>query len=322
MSDSWITFGLLLSRAKEQAGRSLMILDDADGEGCLWLGADADERRHLLAPVPTDFVFTPMKGAAIELTTWCDPRTDQKFLDLACEANALGKVFSRLADDVRERMRTTEQAAHVAMLTTLDDWKRLVRPARSLTEESARGLFGELLVAARLAKWNPHFAVESWTGPDGEAHDFTTSKGDLEVKTSKSSGQLVTISSLEQLDRPAGNPLVLIRQHVRASPNGRNITNMVEELVALGCSEAAVGEKLAEAGFLLGVDEDAHRFVEVSGPLSWRVENDFPGLRSQDLPSHRAAAITKVSYTLDLMGAPGAMDPGELDAFMGEMMTA
>ena len=42
MSDSWITFGLLLSRAREQAGRSLMILDDADGEGCLWLGADAE----------------------------------------------------------------------------------------------------------------------------------------------------------------------------------------------------------------------------------------------------------------------------------------
>ena len=318
MNDSWITFGLLLSRAREQAGRSLMILDDADGEGRLWLGADAGERRHLLAPIPTDFAFTPTKGAAIELTTWCD-RTDQKFLDLVCEANALGKVFSRLVDDVRERMRTAEQAAHVAMLTALDDWKRLVRPARSLTEESARGLFGELLVAARLAKWNPHFAVESWTGPDGEAHDFTTSKGDLEVKTSKSSGQLVTISSLEQLDRTAGNPLVLIRQHVRAS---RNITNMVEELVALGCSEAAVGEKLAEAGFLLGVDEDAHRFVEVGDPLSWRVEDDFPGLRSQDLPSHRAAAITRVSYTLDLMGAPGAMDSGELDAFTGEMMTA
>ena len=69
MSDSWVTFGLLLSRAREQAGRSLMILDEAEAGGDLWLGANAEERRHLLAPVPTDFAFTPMKGAAIELTT-------------------------------------------------------------------------------------------------------------------------------------------------------------------------------------------------------------------------------------------------------------
>ena len=33
MNDSWITFGLLLSRAREQAGRSLMILDEAEAGG-------------------------------------------------------------------------------------------------------------------------------------------------------------------------------------------------------------------------------------------------------------------------------------------------
>lgn len=294
------------------------MVDHAQGQ--LLLGADTKGRRHVLAPIPEDYAYVPLKGAAIELTEWRHPESQERFLDLVCHSEPLGQVFSLLADNVVERIQRGQRRPHVAILASLDEWKRLLRPARELSEEAARGLYGELVVLKRLAERNPVFAVEAWTGPSRRVHDFTTPRGDLEVKTSARETREVEISSLGQLDRVGGVPLVLVRVHVASSPRGQSLGDMVEDLVAIGCLRAVLVEHLEAAGFLLGVDQDNHRFVALEQPLAWPVDDGFPGLRSSDLPPERGAAITRLSYTLDLVGAPGDLTAEEREKFLDGMM--
>ncbi|SCQ47129.1 Hypothetical protein PFR_JS7-2_2054 [Propionibacterium freudenreichii] len=184
-----------------------------------------------------------------------------------------------------------------------------------------RGLFGELWVLSLLAKQNPFFALDSWRGPRGDAHDFIAPRGQLEVKSSKREGLDVTISSLAQLDRAPGTSLGLVRLHIDSSPDGQGIDDMVEKLTGMGCPRATVIESIGAMGFLVGVDADDFRFIVPTPPLAWHVTDDFPGLRSTDLPEDRREAITQLKYSLNLIGAPGQMSSDEFDSYTEAMMS-
>lgn len=323
MTDAYNEFGLLLATVWGSGGKVNLVTTettkDAAGRAIL-LGADAKGNRHVLAPIPPDYAVTPQLGDVVQLRDWVDPSTGARFLDLACLSDPLAHVFAALADNIVGRVATSQEPPHSAILGALDDWRRLLRPARSLSEEASRGLYGELTVLGWLADLNPHFAVDVWTGPAGETHDFMAPQGDLEVKTSAREGHAVSISSLTQLDQVGSAPLVLVRVQVESSPQGKNLAAMVDELVAKGCLRSSLVEKLEKAGFLLGVDSDEYRFVQPSEPVSWLVTPEFPGLRSDDLPESRRAVITRVNYNLDLVGAPGMLDCSELAAHLDRMM--
>ena len=322
MSDTHSAFKLLVVRAREASGNKAMVLEPgwSGTHGGLLLGADPHDNRHVLVPLPSDFAWSPTKGVSLELTSWTDHRDGSQYLDLVCLDGTHAKAFAKLVDDLLERIRTGGIEPHHALLATLDDWRRLLRPARQLTEEKAMGLFGELLVLAELAHFNPFRAVDAWVGPNGLVHDFVTAHGEVEVKTTKQGGRGVTISSLDQLDPTPGTPLVLLRQEVQVSPNGRNITDIVDELERRGCLRTEIVDKLAEAGFSPGVDDDVHRFLVAQPPVAWRVGDGFPGIRRSDLPADRSELIEKVHYVVNLSGAPGEMTGTELADFWRELM--
>lgn len=323
MTDAYNEFGLLLATIWGGSGEVAMVTSEAirDGSGrTILFGADSTGNRHVLAAIPQDYAVTPQLGDVIQLRDWTDKRTGGRFLDLVCLSDPLASVFAALADNIVGRVSLNREAPHSAVLGALDDWRRLLRPARSLSEEASRGLFGELTVLGWLADINPHYAVDVWTGPESQTHDFMTAHGDLEVKSSAREGHSVSISSLTQLDQVGDAPLVLVRVQVESSPQGKNLGAMVDELVARGCLRASLVEKLEKAGFLLGVDSDEYHFVLPSVPLSWLVTPEFPGLRSTDLPEARRAAITRVSYNLELVGAAGVLTASDLDAHIERMM--
>lgn len=324
MSDAYSEFGLLLATVWGSTDAVEMVTSpatiDAAGQPVLF-GADGHGHRHVMAPIPDTYAVTPQVGDAIELRDWTDHRSGRRYLDLACLSDPLAHVFAALADNIVERVETQGTAPHSAILGALDDWRRLLRPARSVSEEAARGLFGELTVLSWLAAINSHYAVDRWTGPDSDIHDFMTPQGDLEVKTSSREGQSITVSSLTQLDDIGGSPLVVVRIQAETTPAGKNISELVDQLVLQGCLRAAIVEKLERAGFLLGIDPDNYRFVTSSEPVAWLVTPLFPGLRSSDLPHERRSAITRVSYTLDLVGAEGLLSKSSLDEHLVRMMT-
>lgn len=325
MTNSGEQFGLLLADLWGRGGESDLILRDVESDAPkasrLLLGVDANGRRHVLAPIAVDFAFKAEHGESIELTDWSHPSSGARYLDLICHDELLAQAFEQLTDSIVDRVENRE-SPHIAILEAIKDMKSLLKPGRVLAEELARGIFGELVVLAWLAKRNAHYAVDAWHGPDPHVHDFSTTKGDLEVKSSRNNSRSVTISSLSQLDEVAETPLVLVRLHVQSAPQGENLEDVIIRLVALGCNHADLVTKLEGEGFRLGIDSDDHRFIAPSEALAWRVGPNFPGLRSSDLPSERGEAITQVKYTLNLLSAPGAMTSSDLQVYMEGMMSA
>lgn len=317
-------FALLLADIYAAADETLVFVAnaavDSAGQRLLY-GADPLSQLHVLAPITPGYVFSPQRGEQIELTEWAHPSTGQRYLDLICRSGALSQVFSLLADSVVERVEERGELGYTALLGALSDWRELLRPARALTQDAARGLFGELSVLKLLAAHNPVYAVECWTGPDRAKHDFSTPNGDLEVKSSAKETTEVTISSLGQLDRINDVPVTLIRLQVVSTPSGKNIEDIVDDLEAMGCLRAEVVHRLAAANFILGADSDEHRFSVEQLPLAWGVGPDFPGLRQSDIPEDRRGAITRISYNLALSEAPGRMDDAHLEQLLERVMT-
>lgn len=321
MGKSTDSFTLLLADVFGSSETGLRVMEaaqDAAGNPLLF-GADPSARLHLLAPLPQGFSVSPRHGERIELREWLSPQ-GARFLDLSCESESLTDVFGAFADSVVERVERRGELGHAAVLGALSDWQELLRPARLLSEEAARGLFGELTFLSRLAQHNPIRALESWSGPDGARHDFSTHVADVEVKSSAREAPEVSISSLDQLDLVNSVPLVLVRLRVTSSPTGRNLEDMVNHLTALGCLRPELVERLDTAGFRVGIDGDEHRFVLEGSPVAWRVGPDFPGLRNGDIPESRRQAVTKIQYTLSLLDAPGRLDDSELQGLELEMM--
>lgn len=324
MSDAFTEFGLILASvwgSEEEASlvQRTAAVDIAGDE--LLYAADRLGHRHILAPITDEYAFTPIHGAAVEMLDWRHPSTGQRYLDLVCSVDALATVFYRLADSVVERIRDRQESCAAAVQGALNDWQRLLKPAASLSEEALRGLFGELTVLKLLAERNPVYAVDAWTGPEGHVHDFETPNGDIEVKATKREGRAVEISSLSQLDSLADSPLSLVRLRVENTPAGQTIGEMVDDLVALGCLRSVLLDKLGLVGFQVGVSEDVMTFVVNEPLLAWWVDDDFPGLRTSDLPEPRRAAITHIKYTLDLLHAPGQLDEGELSGYFDRVMS-
>ena len=318
MTDSYQAFGLLLAQVWGQGVQGRVMRPAGRSGSGLMFAADHHGHRHLLAPISEDEAFKERWDETLILTEWRNGAT--RYLDLACTSDSLAHVFASLADDVVRRVEDKDEEPARALLGALTEWKRLFKAAPALSEDQARGLFGELVVLGLLTQRNPGYALDLWTGPDADVHDFTSPNGDLEVKTSGSEGLDVSVSSLDQLDPTEDRPLVLIRLQVIASPNGQNIRDKSEELSAAGLVSSELIAKLASAGFMLGSDPDSYRFALAGEPVAWLVDETFPGLRASDLAPERIEAIRRVTYSLDLIGAGPRMSDHELSEYVDQMV--
>ncbi|GAA1373645.1 PD-(D/E)XK motif protein [Luteococcus sanguinis] len=320
MTDSYMEFSIALSQVWNSDHPTLIGRPVGLPETGLLLAADSKGQRHILAPLA--------EGQTFEAQVWDNLRLTEaefksrRYLDLICSSDDLSKVFAAFADQVIRQTVSEKRPAADSLQRTLREWKQLLKPAPALSEEEARGLFGELVVLRELVRRNSGFALDSWSGPEMDLHDFTTPKGDIEVKTSRTEGLDVTISSIHQLDAPPDRPLVLARLRVESSPQGRNITDMVTELCRAGLLRDELVQKLAGARFVLGGDPDTNRFLAPEPPAVWAVDDNFPGLRSTDIPEHRRGPIKRVKYTLDLVAAGPPMAAEEFHHYMDRIMTA
>lgn len=93
-------------------------------------------------------------------------------------------------------------------------WRKMFRKAKgSMTEESYKGMFGELYFLKHYL-W-PQIglsnAIRSWSGPDLTAKDYSYKEDWYEVKTISTNSNSVSISSLTQLESVTSGHLVVVR---------------------------------------------------------------------------------------------------------------
>lgn len=314
-------FGLLFAEiyTKKAGGVTVRFSGVHTPDGEILYGAGLSGDRHLLVPAPVDHQVTPSYGHSLtlDLTRYPLAGVVTRYLDLCCTDDSLGRVFAALTDSLLERISKSPGQAALEVEKALTEWRALFAAGGALSEDSARGLFGELLVLERLALENPVAAVESWSGPDKALHDFQTAKGHVEVKSSHQSNLEIVVSDIAQLDPTDLPALILIRLHIDTSSDGSAISDQLATLFTLGCPQQPLLTKAAAAGYVLGISPQDHRFRPVTElHRAWLVTDDFPSLRLGDIPQRATDAVTKVKYTLALQGAPGGLKPEELDPLL------
>ncbi|MFC2623287.1 PD-(D/E)XK motif protein [Propionibacterium acidifaciens] len=318
MNGSRKEFGLLLASLYGGETATMIVRATRDSNHPMAYGVDQNGGWHLLMPIADDYSFVEISGGPLSLIHWKHPETGRRYMDLMCGVDQFHEVFASLVDDITRRVQTDDSAPEPVLQTVLEEWRQLLSPASpAISEKLRKAIFGELEVLRLLAIGNPYRAVESWVGPAGGAHSFMTPRADLEVITSSQEGLSVVISSVDQLDPPQGRALLLVRVSVRDSPSGRSIHDQVELLTELGLPMSALVKRLAECGFLLGVDSDDARYEVAKSPVIWEVTDDFPGLRSSDLPESRRHAITRMKYVLDLTSEQ-PLTGGQVKTLLGE----
>lgn len=116
-----------------------------------------------------------------------------------------------------------------ALKETHEGWKELLRPKIILSEDQQLGLMGELLVLQRIFHKFWKDAIDSWTGPLREPHDFRLGQKEFEVKTTRNVQRIHIISSIEQLVPSPGRYLYLLS--VQFAPAGANAGDSLVDMV-------------------------------------------------------------------------------------------
>lgn len=265
------------------------------------IGMDSASRRHLLVlHESSTSVLEDALTANLSLTGVVHEGIP--YVDLACSNPKLGLVFERLCADVVTRLSSPpKMSPEAALVSALDDWKTLflaIRP--SLTREEEVGLHGELAVLERFARIDPSKALGIWTGPTKSLRDFSSASGYLEVKaTTSQDAKRVTISSLDQLDPAAGEPLFLAVVRLQTDTQGETVSSLMKNLVGLGVPRFALERKVAEYGYDFGNEHESGSY-EVADVRAWAISDSSPGLRRSELGSMRLQGVERVKYGLSL----------------------
>lgn len=215
-------------------------------------------------------------------------------------------LFGHLCEDLIESARgRTPEDVMPFVRDRIGRWETLfARDSDGLLDEAClRGLIAELLFLrdCALPAVGQSAAVHAWRGPLGNDHDFEFPQTAVEVK-SVTETQIVTISSLEQLDE-GPKPLRLSafqleRSVSDAAPAFSAAALVVEVRDAVrgdAAASANLEEKLALAGFR---DHQTYstRWYTLSGVSHFYVIEGFPRVRRADV----VPGVVDVRYGVDL----------------------
>lgn len=299
----------VLSSSIPTSGIAVAPTGSAVAAGQLLAGIDSDRRRHLLIPLLAgEAARTDTRGRAVQLARITHQGTH--YLTVFCLRPELHRVFTQFCRElVASVLEATSPAREAAM--AFDRWRALFSELESrelLSEEALVGLLGELLTVEDLLAQGAQAGLDYWVGPFNEVHDFRTTTHAIEVKaTLVREGRIVPISSVDQLQEPAGADLILRHMRLEHDPAGFDLAVMVGRVLAAGASEADLGRRMNQVGVKL--DELApyaarrYRLLEtrsydVTGKAFPRVvRSSFSG---SDIP----AGTLRINYSIDLTNEP------------------
>lgn len=200
----------------------------------------------------------------------------------------------------------SEEIAIVAIKNRFSTWKKLFKnPSSAMTDETYKGLFGELYFLKNwmIQKYGSNIAVNSWSGADRTAKDFSVSKDWFEIKTVSTNAETVKISSLTQLDSPFVGKLVLVKTEKMSDEydDGECSVEQLMTSILDQISDESVKDLFVEKVVQYGYDIDntnlnSHKY-RTSKMCFYKVDNDFPKITAKEVPN---IEIVRVSYELSI----------------------
>ena len=218
-------------------------------------------------------------------------------------------VFTSLAEDLARRsVGGSEVEAARRVIAALARWQRfLAATGRSLSDETRRGLWGELKVLQDVIApvIGIDGAVDAWRGPARAPQDFQHQGTAVEVKTRAArSPAIVRISGEQQLHDAPWNDLFLAHIAVdEQDGSGETLPQRIatlRRLVAGGSAAELFEDGLLDAGWL-EAEEEKHRTrgFFMRELEFFKVAEGFPRLTPPVLPQ----GIGGLAYDLSLDAA-------------------
>jgi hypothetical protein len=237
-----------------------------------------------------------------------DPRLEVSVADIELVPHFLGFV-----ETVVDAIQLQGAEAVGAIQTSMRLFRRLLRDVHLLSRERVLGLLGELWVLNRLIDAAGGGALESWTGPRGEAHDFRTGGVELEVKTTARQRRVHLIHGLDQLEPSPGADLHLVSVQLAAGGAASESFSLAERLAATRKRLDRFGRGEEFGRLVIGrhgiLPEDEHRYGERfrlrSDTVLIEVDESFPRLTRDDIdaaPKPEMHRVVEVEYEVDVEG--------------------
>ncbi|WP_141205183.1 PD-(D/E)XK motif protein [Streptomyces griseorubiginosus] len=218
--------------------------------------------------------------------------------------------LSAIADRIVTQGRNLDQA----YAETIRAWNALLNRPHGFSTEKRIGLMGELAVLNGFAhEYGWTTAVEAWTGPEGEEHDFGLPEFDFEVKTTASEQRRHTIHGVGQLTPTPDRPLWFASlQLTRGGSNGRTLADCVSSVRASVAEHAPASllrldSKLAASGWSDDLPDD-ERWTPRAKPLVLDA-SAVPRLDPTLLPESVSERISNIQYTIDVTGLLPTLAP-------------
>lgn len=232
------------------------------------------------------------------------------YIDISLRERRLESLFGDLCTQIVSRI--SEGAPPVAAVAScIKDFRTLLAEA-PVDVNTVLGLLGELVILREGAKRSAQ-AIDCWTGPVGQRHDFRGAGGALEVKSSSHlQSRTLNVHGLEQLSPPADGPLWLAHVVLERSAEGDvYVEKLYQSLIALAVPGSIISNHLMSAGCQDPTSPEWNSLrVTVEAINLYLVSDSFPRLTTALMPNGCVpAGVGDVQYTIDLGAAVKQMVP-------------
>lgn len=270
----------------------------------VWFGFDKDNLAlaYFETELQESVNFSVSEAILVHKTLVEDEVSEDRLsaIKIHCLDPKLTEVFYGFMDDLLERVETGQLLLE-AIAAASSDWRSLLQIAKkTLTENQALGLYGELCFLEELTQKIGPKSVETWQRSSKYLHDFVGAISRVEVKCSSFQDRAsVTIHGLRQLEPPADASLTLAVAEVQKYGE-ETIDKIVDRILKLGVDRKLLTEKLSLAGYIIGMPGSAdYKFTFLSWRF-WDILPETPALNISALERRTADAISSVSYSLNL----------------------
>lgn len=235
------------------------------------------------------------------------------YIRLSTAAQSLFPEFYILISEIADMIQIEKKDPLKAIDDRLESWQALLGTVALLSTELQMGLMGELWVLRRLIATKGFKAIDTWTGPLGETHDFRFGDVEVEVKTTRNKRRLHIINALEQLIASPGRRLYLLSLQFAPSTGEsvfslRDLVDGIRKLLQDAPRQIALFDSFLRDNWGYNEDHREHyrtTFHLRSHPILVYVDDMFPRLKREnvrDALGRLEQRITDIHYTVDVDG--------------------
>ncbi len=312
--DLWA--GLRARRPLYDEALETVTISDVPGERPAMYGMDRRGELHLLLPAegpPPGQRPADLRGLRVRQQEIAERGSYVVLVAAASHEQMFSSLCAVVLGCVIEQRRQPWDA----VTSTMRAWQSAWKGAQSSMDKTVQvGLYGELLILEliMLPALGPR-AVQHWSGPDRERHDFVGERMHLEVKATRRRRHEHEISRVDQLDVPEGRSLYLASLILEESAAGAaDLATRIDSISDLLRTAPAESDEFQAKLVQLGWSDEMRRTGELLRfqvnfqSMILAVDDGFPRMPPGFvLPP----GVVAMKYTVDLANLP-ALDRDEV----------